>query len=213
MSDSEFGPDRYRASSSSFLSNFANRQKFTRCSVYVDGQLISGDEVLDCVILNISLGGAWVRLPQVVKPKEKLTLKATGFGEFQCEVIRQNGKNIGLAFTEPARKTKDIVHAILGRNDIGHENRKFPRRTVLFSGKNYSGVRIFKCRVIDISLGGARVKVDKYFQYDPIVTLRIDRFGDFACEVVWQEDTLLGLAFLDPPAKILNSIGSLLPQG
>ncbi len=44
------------------------------------------------------------------------------------------------------------------------------------------------------------------------MVLKIDRFGEFHCEIVWREGDYLGLKFLADQQTIEETIGEAVPQ-
>ena len=58
------------------------------------------------------------------------------------------------------------------------------------------------CKVLDISTSGAHIKFDHPVEAGQPISLKIDRCGEFECEMVWHEDTHIGvLFFLGQPEK------------
>ena len=70
-----------------------------------------------------------------------------------------------------------------------------------------AGRESIDCIVLNMSPGGAKVKLLKRFAGDgsPVV-LHIDRLGGYAGEVVWSEGELIGLRFLKDPQLIAADI-------
>ena len=195
----------------SIFGNFNDRQKYVRCAVYLDAQLSIGDQTIKSSLLNISPGGAIVQVSQQLLPETDLTMRVDGFDGLECKVIRQNGNKFGLGFSEPADKISKTIHDILGHG-IGKENRKLPRRAVMFKANYHTGIRIYKCKIIDISLSGICVKSDISFPSKTEIRIESPRFGDFSCLVAWQKGTLIGLKFLEQPHKIIKRFGHILPH-
>jgi len=79
--------------------------------------------------------------------------------------------------------------------------------TLRFSGGLYD------CLVIDLSLGGAKVRLGEDMALAPadLVGLVIDKIGAFRAETVWRRGNFVGLRFQDPPESIAAAFGSLLP--
>jgi len=68
------------------------------------------------------------------------------------------------------------------------------------------GDQIFQCRLKNISVGGAMVELDREIDTKDAVTLNLGAFGEFACEIIWQNKTRLGLTFLDKTGKMAEVI-------
>ena len=78
-----------------------NRHRYKRSSVFCAGKIIFDDGVIDCDVLNISAGGAQIRVVGDLEPPDSFSLRIEGFDEFNCEVVRRAGSKYGLAFHEP----------------------------------------------------------------------------------------------------------------
>lgn len=90
---------------------------------------------------------------------------------------------------------------------VAAERRGCPRVARLASGAICTDSRVFHCQVLDISAGGAKVRVVG----DP-GTLETARcwLGGAAvvdCEVCWAEGRVLGLRFLDAPEAVRRLMG------
>lgn len=75
------------------------------------------------------------------------------------------------------------------------ENRDFRRRSVLWPGKILIGRHELSCQVWNLSLGGARVRIDLPIQEGTAVKLFVKGRGELPAEVIWSEDGSLGLEF------------------
>lgn len=213
MSDYDLKLARHEMDSKDILSGYQNKQKYVRSSVFVEAELIVDGKGYGCVIVNISPGGARLKVINEIPEAKSAILKTISSGEFHCDISRHASDFVAVVFTDSRENIKKIVDEILGRSDLENDNRVFPRRAVMFNGQSCSGVRIFKCRVVDISLTGARVVLETNHKLEPCITLRIHRFGDFYCKVARHAEDFVGLSFLEPPSKILDSFGHLLPRG
>ncbi len=189
-----------------------NRHRYKRSSVFCAGKLIFDDEAIDCDILNLSAGGAQIRVLTESEPPDAFTLLIEGFGEFHAEVVRRTGDKYGLTFKETPDAVERVVNDIINHLERTNEIRKHPRRLVLMSGAVYVDNMPIECRVLDVSAGGARLRVDQEFEHEQHFPLMIYRFGEFPVEVAWERDSDLGIAFIEDPAEIERIIGHLLPK-
>lgn len=78
----------------------------------------------------------------------------------------------------------------------GEDTRRHSRRKVLWSGSLECGEYTFDCRVFDISLRGAQIRLDLPLAPGAEVNLAIKRLGSVPCRVTWQRDGRIGLLFL-----------------
>jgi len=97
------------------------------------------------------------------------------------------------------RSTKDKQKNI---ESDGRESRYFRRRSVLWPAKILIGKHELSCQVWNLSLGGARVRIDLPIQEDTTVVLSVCGRGDIEAKVAWSVDGSLGLNFLVSPDVI-----------
>jgi len=84
--------------------------------------------------------------------------------------------------------------------------RQDERYPSLLNAKLSHGDQIFQCRVKNISVGGAMVELDREIETKDPVTLNLGAFGEFACDIIWQNKTRLGLTFLDRPGQMAEVV-------
>lgn len=84
------------------------------------------------------------------------------------------------------------------------DNRDFRRRSVLWPAKIIVGTHEFSCQIWNLSLGGARVRMDLPIQEGTDVTLSISDRGELAAQVAWARDGSLGLDFVVAADVIKN---------
>ncbi len=80
--------------------------------------------------------------------------------------------------------------------------RRHRRAEVQWPAMVYRKGKIYNCTVLDISVGGARVDLAETLDVATILTVTVERYGDFPAEVVWQRDRATGLRFLESPQTI-----------
>ncbi len=92
------------------------------------------------------------------------------------------------------------------------ERRRAQRKRVLWSGQVEALDRLIDCAVLDVSLQGARVRIDDGSQLPQgPLAIAVSRFGTFQAEVVWSKDRMSGLRFLESVERVAETIGRLLP--
>ncbi|MCJ9429925.1 PilZ domain-containing protein [Kordiimonas marina] len=84
----------------------------------------------------------------------------------------------------------------------GEENRTHRRRSVLWPAVLTVGRHEFNCQIWNMSLGGARIRVDLPLEHGSSVTLSIAGRDAVPAEVVWHRGDALGVAFRVPPHTI-----------
>lgn len=67
------------------------------------------------------------------------------------------------------------------------------------------------CDVLDLSLGGARIRPVEPMGKMERVILELDRVGRFPARIAWHRDGEVGLQFDEGPPQILRSMRGLLP--
>lgn len=94
---------------------------------------------------------------------------------------------------------------------MANSERRVTRPSVLMTGAFHDTDAIFDCVVLNISTLGAKVR----FVGDPPDglegTLRLRDVGGFDAKIVWREDNVAGLEFIDTPADFVETIGKFLP--
>lgn len=77
----------------------------------------------------------------------------------------------------------------------GHDSRSFKRRSVLWPAKLLIGRHTISCQIWNLSLGGARVRVDLPIQEGTELILSIEGRGELSAVVIWCEHEAMGLDF------------------
>jgi hypothetical protein len=92
------------------------------------------------------------------------------------------------------------------------ERRRAQRKRVLWSGQVEALDNLINCSVLDVSLQGARVRLDDGSQLpNGPLAIAVSRFGTFQAEVVWTKDGMSGLRFLESVDRVADTIGRQLP--
>lgn len=82
------------------------------------------------------------------------------------------------------------------------ENRYFRRRSVLWPARLLIGRHEFACQVWNLSLGGARVRMDLPIQEGTDLVLSVKGRGDIDATVAWTKEGSLGLDFRIAPEVV-----------
>ena len=92
------------------------------------------------------------------------------------------------------------------------ERRRATRKRVLWSGQVETvEPRFVSCTVLDVSLQGARVRLDEGALPQGPLAIALSRFGTFQAEVVWTRDSVSGLRFLESVDRVADTIGRQVP--
>jgi hypothetical protein len=96
-------------------------------------------------------------------------------------------------------------------DELGNR-RRYPRTNVLWSGEVAAGERRAGCTVLNVSAGGAKVRLSEPVDMRGDLTLRIGEFGEFVGTVVWKARNLLGISFAADAIEVGERLGAVLPQ-
>lgn len=97
------------------------------------------------------------------------------------------------------------------------ERRRFRRARMILLGAIATGAETAKpaeaeCVVLDLSVTGARLRLDGSVPNQGLVTLRTRRFPPLTAQVVWRAGAEAGLRFLRPPAETAALFAGVLPE-
>lgn len=84
----------------------AGRREAVRQGVLKAAKLVTGNSVVDCLVLNISASGVRVQLSAMMVLPERMTLCFRGGAAFACERRWARALEVGLEFTGPAGLTE-----------------------------------------------------------------------------------------------------------
>lgn len=192
--------------------NLKDRHKHPRHETLCTGTVFVGEQAMECDVLNISTGGAKIRLPEMVETDSTLRIRIDRVGEFTGRVAWRNGSTCGVEFHDELAEVARIVEDILSDSEgISRDVREQPRTSVLWVGELRSAGRTVDCRILNISLRGAQLMADEPIDCGLGVILSIERFGEFAAKLIYQDGEILGVQFQDTPEDILRILGDALP--
>ena len=102
------------------------------------------------------------------------------------------------------------LHAM---RDQWKEFRRFRRKSVILASELETTHGTMQCVTLDLSLGGARIRIEGKLAPLEQVTLILTKFGRFAAQVAWRNATEAGLQFSDSPEQVLERFGNDIPFG
>ena len=94
---------------------------------------------------------------------------------------------------------------------IWDAKRRHKRKPVLWTGHLETDAGPAEAIILDLSLGGAKLRVPVLAKTNDRVTLVIDRFGAINAVVAWCRSGQMGLRFTDTPQQVAQIIGGTLP--
>lgn len=83
-----------------------------------------------------------------------------------------------------------------GQEDTPQNTRHHERRSVLWGGSLLVGQHEFACHIYNLSLGGARIRLDLPLEPGTKVFLRLPNRDDIAAQIVWRHNIVFGMKFL-----------------
>ena len=92
-----------------------DRRIFPRCTVLMSGWVRAGVVYADCVVRNISLGGAKVICRRDIEHNGPVVLHVPKFGDFDATVTWRSGESFGLQFVDPPGAIADVIGEALPR--------------------------------------------------------------------------------------------------
>ena len=90
---------------------------------------------------------------------------------------------------------------------IEHESRRYARTTVLWAGTLLCKEMQFECVIVNISAGGALLRVEGASACTSPVTVVNPRIGQLTGKIIWRKENELGISFDDTPEAVAAAIG------
>ncbi|HEY1506394.1 MAG TPA: PilZ domain-containing protein [Stellaceae bacterium] len=95
--------------------------------------------------------------------------------------------------------------------DQWKEFRRFRRKSVILASTLETAHGGVQCVALDLSLGGARIRVQEKLELQEEVTLVLAKFGRFPGLVAWRNAWEVGLQFNDTPEEVARRFGNDIP--
>ncbi len=90
------------------------------------------------------------------------------------------------------------------------ERRQGPRGSALWEARIRSGADIYRCRVYDFSLTGAKIWIDEALVPGTAVKLDIDQVGVIKGRIAWADEARMGIEFTTDADEVRYLLG---PRG
>ena len=87
----------------------SNQRRFERTTVLWSGHLVFQEQIVACVIVNISAGGAMVRTEDAAFCLTSVVLRSDHIGELAAEVVWRQGDELGLKFIDDPETVAEII--------------------------------------------------------------------------------------------------------
>ena len=158
--------------------------------------------------ITIQTANPWVRwgLPIWTGMRARLWLQPRdAVGRFADRAV------IRLGHERDALHRDGLERAFLA-TERGMTYRAHPRYETDCPGKLHVGDRTVDCVVLNISVGGAKIRVAGPVDTASTVRLRIERIGVFSGRVVWHKGTTMGIQFHDQLREIDSIVEDMQPS-
>jgi len=88
--------------------------------------------------------------------------------------------------------------------------RRDRRKPVIWAARLETEEGTIDCAAFDISVGGAKLRLEAPVALHRPVRLVLDRFGGLKAEPIWRRGNTLGLRFGEPPETVRQMLGDAL---
>jgi len=95
----------------------------------------------------------------------------------------------------------------------GADHRGHARHTVLVAGRLWSGKESQTCEVVNVSVGGAKLRVFDIYSKDQELVMEIKSCGKFPGVVAWVRGDEVGLHFTGDASEIAEALIALATHG
>ncbi len=86
-----------------------NQRQFKRTHALLSGMIFHDNRVIDCVIFNLSLGGAMARCSGTIADGEIVTLSVSRIGAFRAEAVWHASQTLGLRFLDGPEQVAQVI--------------------------------------------------------------------------------------------------------
>ena len=158
------------------LSDSASNRKYERVLVALEGAIYAGGIAQECQILDLSPGGARVRIGIPIPPHEELHLYIKGFGRFRAQVVRSNGNEIALQFVVDNESVLGLLRGlsnyVKGLDTAQTKQRKEVRVPVSIAAvcRMADGAAV-PCEIVDASMRSMSLRISERPRIGSVVTL------------------------------------------
>jgi len=87
----------------------SEHRRFERTTVLWSGDLVYREQIVGCIIVNISAGGAMVRSEDPAFVMNPVVLRNPRIGDLTAEVVWRRGDELGLKFVDDPETVAEII--------------------------------------------------------------------------------------------------------
>lgn len=190
------------------------RQRHLRIATLLMGQVAADSLRCSCEILNISVGGARLRLGEDAGALEQVTIQVEGYPNLDGRVVWRAAREIGVEFDYESRETAARLQAEVTPAQMPNERRRTIRISVLWSGRLHLDDTDMPCMVLNISGEGARLRISTPLEDadGQPVRLQVDRLGVLDGRIAWGQDDEVAIAFTEDADRVVDMLSAVLPR-
>ncbi|MEZ5667030.1 MAG: PilZ domain-containing protein [Alphaproteobacteria bacterium] len=192
------------------------RQRHVRTAVLIAGRLAAGGGSHACEIINISIGGARLRLDSVPATLDAVTVQVDGYPDLTGYVVWRADREVGVEFDYESRETAQQMQLEAKPANLPSDRRRTIRVSVLWSGRVLFDADHddLACMVLNVSTEGARLRLTAPVESvdGASVRLQIDRLGILEGRVAWARDDEMAIIFDEDPDRIAERLSAVLPR-
>lgn len=158
------------------LSGPASNRKYERVLVALEGAVFAAGTAQECQILDLSPGGARLRLSTPLPSQKELHLYIKGFGRFPAQIVRNSDTEIALQFVADNESVLGLLRGlsnyVKGLDAAQTKQRKEVRVPVSLAAvcRMADGAAI-PCEIIDASMQSMSLRISERPRIGSIVTL------------------------------------------
>ncbi len=192
-------PANARPALSQLPQTAADRRKYKRIKVNLLGRfMLENKQEYPCKLLDISPGGASMIAPVIGEPCERIVAYFDHIGRIEGIITRTFESGFAIAIIATPYKREKLAaqltwianHKTLNLPEERRHSRIVPQNTQ--ATIKYADGTVSQCRLLDVSLSGASIDIDKKIEIGTEVML-----GRLRAVVVRHHEHGIGLKFLD----------------
>jgi hypothetical protein len=182
------------------LSGPATNRKYERVLVALEGAIFAAGIAQECQILDLSPGGARLRLGKPIPPQKALRLYIKGFGRFPAHIVRHSDTEIALQFVVDNESVLGLLRGlsnyVKGLDTAQTRQRREVRVPMSIAAvcRMADGAAI-PCEIIDASMRSMSLRISARPRVGSLVTL-----GGSKVRVIRHHGEGIAVQCLPPPS-------------
>jgi hypothetical protein len=158
------------------LSGPASNRKYERAPVALEGAIFAAGSTQQCQILDLSPGGARLRLAAPLPPQEEVYLYIKGFGRFRAQLVRSADAEIALRFVVDNESVLGLLRGlsnyVKGLDTAQTSQRKEVRVPVSIAAVcRMADGTVLPCEIMDASMRSMSLRLSERPRVGSLITL------------------------------------------